>query len=431
MIIGILLTVFVIFLCIKSGLAIKYPLLRLIIAFFVGLYGFQLVLAIWDPYKVYDISIPVIIAFNLQLVFFVLGAKTKLKESNYSDVVSTDFSWPKINIGIPMLIIITLLLYYTFKNYMKMQVAMVAFGEQTNLAREYYYKEFFSSYTAIVLHSIYMSFQYIAYFVSFTKLFSMDSKLKIKDIYFIVASVSVLVLSTLTSTGRADFLALVFVLIFFALVCKIYNQKSFKKRAIPLFGIAAGLFVVVLVITTLLRSNVTSVEKENFEMMFVKPFATYFYVPVLAFDFGKDTFLNIGHPLCGGAVLAGFWDFIISPFVYLDHSVMDLSVNSILGSRMTPSFDFPSGQGWNALFTGGANYYMDFWYFGFMLYPFLHGVIFKKLVFGMKKNMGYFIFLSYFFVCSYKHVLSLGIQSMEVVFVIIWIIVIRKFSLLK
>ena len=183
--------------------------------------------------------------------------------------------------------------------------------------------------------------------------------------------------------------------------------------------------------TTMLRANLTEIDNNEIGDLFVKPFAIYFYAPVLAFDYGKDTILNYGHLYCGGAVFAGFWDFLITPFVVLDHSFMDLSMNGVLGSRMTPYFTFPHGQTWNALFTGCSNYYIDFWYFGFIIYPFLHGYVMGKLVYLMKRHLGIFILLSYFFFCSYKHIVSLGIQSMEVVFVIIWIIVSLKFKIIR
>lgn len=431
MAIGLFVSILVIIISLYSALAIKHPLLRSIIIFFVGLYGFQLILAIWDPYLVYPVSPITIIAFNLQIIFLVSGAKySARKRVNHSSSILS-FTWPTIKMSFPLLFVITCLLYYSFQNYMKMQVVLASFGEQTSLAREYYYKEFFSSYTLNVLHNILMSFQYIAYFISFTKIFSSKEKLRIPDLYFIIATICILILTTLTTTGRGDFLSLVFILVFFALISRIYDSNGFKKRAIPVFGIILGLFVAVLVTTTLLRTNNTSVDGRNINELFVEPFATYFYVPILAFDYSKDTILNYGYPFFGGAVFAGFWDFLITPLAFFDHSFMSLSMNSILGSRMTPGMSFPSGLSWNALFTGCSNYYIDFWYFGFIIYPFLHGLVLGKLVYGMKRKLSYFIFLSFFFFCSYKHVVSLGIQSMQVVFVIIWIYIALHFRIIK
>ena len=428
---GLFISILVVIICLINASTIKHPLLRSIIVFFVGLYGFQLVLAIWDPYMVYRISYLTIIVFNFQIVFLVSGAKYYASKKKNQSSSSMSFSWPSIKIGFPLLCIITYLLYYSFDNYMKMQVILASFGVQTSLARDYYYTEFFSSYTQNVLHNIFISFQYIAYFITFSKLFSSKEKIRIPELYFILATISILILTTLTTIGRGDFLSLIFILFFFALVSRIYDHNAFKKRAIPIFAIALGVFVAVLIITTLLRTNNTSIDSSYFNELFVEPFATYLYVPILAFDYGKDSFLNYGHPFLGGAVLAGFWDFIITPFAFFDHSFMSFSMNSILGSRMTPEMYFPSGLSWNALYTGCSNYYIDFWYLGFIIYPFLHGFILGKLVYGMKRKMSYFIFLSFFFFCSYKHVVSLGIQSMQVVFVMVWIYITLHFRIIK
>lgn len=309
-----------------------------------------------------------------------------------------------------------------------MQSFLLAMASTTNEGREFYFTMFFPTYTLKVIDWFITSFKYVAFFISVTLLFKNGIRLKWKEIYFIALTILAYVLTLLTSQSRTEVLVLLFMLILFALISSIYDIKKYKKAVLPFMLIAVVGIAAVFLSVTLLRTNLKS---DDFDSSFVdefifEPFATYFYVPILAFDYTKDTLLYFGFPLLGCATFSSVVDTLLLPLTYIDHSFGSLSMNTLLGGTIGEGMYFPSGKHWMAMFTGCANYYIDFWYLGFVIFPILHGWVIAKLVYSFKTNAASFILLSFMFYASFRHATASGIQSVDTIFYLFWVYVVIK-----
>lgn len=417
-------SLFIVYLFCTLSMFKKYLFLRDIILFFVALYGLQLIGAIADPYRFYTIRFTTILLFNLQIIFLIIGASVSVSSGNRPKVyeLSSIFN---IKVNKTILFVQTGLLALTYFRYKRMSDFLLTVA-MSNEARAHYFDDFYSSYTELFLNQVGDSFVYISYFLTFGLLFFNKKRLNGKELYVVLSTIAIIVLNTLTSFGRGVIFQLLIVFILFFLLNRVFDRNIFKKRVLPIALIFTALVAIVLVITTMVRMNISEavdVEGQG-DDVFLKPFITYFYVPICAFEYGSDRIFYDLIPMLGAADLAAPIDFVLTPLRFFDHSIY--SPNMVLGAKMTPSFYFPSGVSWNALFTGASNYYIDFGFFGFILFPFFHGFLFAYIAYRARKRGRWFIVLLFLFVASFTHLTRSGIQSMDIMFLLIWIIFINK-----
>lgn len=407
---------------------IRDSLLKKIMDFLVLLYGIQIILAIWDPYNYYQMSLSSVIMFNVQIVCLILGVLFYEKKHGRFIFPTIQFRWPRVNINTFMLIIITILFLYSLYNYNRMQSFLLTMATSSHEGREYYYTMFFPSYTLRIIDYFLTSFKYVAYTISLTLLFRNGLKLSLKEKYFIILTVLIYILLLLTAQSRLDIFVFVFMLMLFAYIASTYDKVKFKKKILPFILVTSVGIVILFLSVTFLRANLTndSFNLDLVDQLIIEPFATYFYVPILAFDYAKDTMLNYDFPLCGLCTFSCIVDTILLPFTLIDRSIGSLSMNTFLGSTIGTGMYFPSGEHWMAMYTGCANYYLDFWYFGFVIFPFLHGCLLSKVVYLFRTRLIPFLLLPFLFYISFRHATSLGIQSIETIFFIIWVLLIVK-----
>lgn len=402
---------------------IRNRLLRQVIKFFVVLYCGQILLAVVDPYNIYPLSPLVFALFNIQIFFMILGAKQGDKKI-FTENSCYEFKWPKVNINSTALILISVLLLYSMWNYQRMQTFLLTEASMTQEARAYYYSTFFASYTLRVLDSIICSFKYVAFILSLLLLFTKTTKLVIKEIFFVVASAAIFIFQTLISQGRLEVMVLLFFVACFIIISRVYDSMLYKRRILPSFLLILGGLIVLFVMTTLLRSNLTtesSLDSDFLNELIIKPFASYFYVPILAFDFGRSNVLNFNYPFMGMASLAPFIDTLLLPLATIDKGFNSFTIENILGGTIGVGHNFPSGEHWMAMYTGAANYYLDFWYIGFFIGPIIHGRIMAYFANFTKKNAGYFILFVYLFYCTFRHTTAYEIQNKAFVFFLFWV----------
>ena len=393
------------------------------------LYGAQISLAIWDPYHIYKVSFWSILLFNVQIVSLIIGVYSCKRTQKVRHLTPSDFRWPSIEINTFMLVVITILFLYSYYNYNRMQSYLALMASTSDEGREYYFTMFFPTYTLKVIDWFLTSFKYIAFFASITLLFNKGTKLKLKEIYFIVLTVASYAFLLLTSQSRTDVFVILLMLVFMTFVSSIYDLKKYKKVVLPFLVIAIIGVGAIFFSVTLLRTNLTSegLEASHVEDFIFEQFATYFYVPILAFDYTKDTLLNFGFPFLGCATFSAFLDTLLLPLTYIDHSFGELSMNTVLGSTIGTGMYFPSGKHWMAMFTGCANYYIDLWYLGFIVFPILHGWVLAKLVYAFRTNVAAFMILAFMFYASFLHAISCCIQSISTVFFLFWVFMAIKF----
>lgn len=404
----------------KGAKSIRNSLASYIMRFFVLLYVAQIILAILDPYSFYHIGVETVVFFNIQICMMVCGAYNGSRSNRFSKTAV--FSWPIVNINKYAIAFITVLLFYTLWNYNRMQTFILTEASMSQEARAYYYTTFFASYTLRVIDFILTAYKYVAIIVSFILILAKKRKFRIKELYYVVATLIIFALQTLISQGRLEVMVMVFIALFFMFFCRIYDYNNFKHKLLPVSIIGLGGVCLLFGLTTLLRVNMTG---EGFDMdlfgeLIIEPFATYFYVPILAFDYGRSNILDFGYPFLGAATLAFIVDTIILPFAAVFKELNAFTMDHVLGNSMGVGGYFPNGNHWMAMYTGCANYYLDFWYFGFFIFPYIHGMVISKLSSLSVKKPFYLICCTFFFYCTFRHTTSLGIQSISTSFFLFW-----------
>lgn len=406
----------------------KETFLRNVLIFFVSLYGIQLIAAILDPYHIYKIQFSTIFLFNLQIIFIIFGASfvavPGVNKRRYALSQIFDIRINKYAIAFQTLFL--LLAYYRYKK-MNVYLLSASFSYE---AREYYFSNFYSSYTELLLNQIVDAFIHISYFFAFGLLLFYTRKKGVKEWYIICSTIAIVVFNTLTSFGRGVIFQLLVIFILFFLLAKSFDVHVFRKKIVPWSFVIVGIVMVVLVITTMVRLNMKDSAGlgDELDEYFLRPFVTYFYIPICAFEYGSEHIFDDLVPMMGAADLAGPIDFLLTPLRYFDHKLF--SPNNILGNKMDPIMYFPSGKGWNALFTGASNYYIDFSFLGFIIFPFIHGYLFSFLNYKCRKSGTWFVMFLFLFVSSFTHLTRSGIQSMDVVFLIIWIVIVKKLKVI-
>lgn len=401
---------------------IKDPLLKKILYFLIILYGAQICMAIWDPYQVYKVSFITVVLFNIQIMCLIMGANLCKRTKTVKDISRHNFSWPSIEINKLLLVVVTIFFLYSYYNYNRMQSFLIYMANTSDEGREYYFTMFFPTYTLRVIDMFITSFKYVAFIVSITLLFKNGIKLKLKEVYFIALTILAYILQLLTSQSRTETFVVLFMLILMAFISSVYDAKKYKKRVLPFMAFAVIGIGAVFLSVTLLRANLKSdgFDESLVDELILQPFSTYFYVPILAFDYTRNTLLNFGFPLFGCATFSAVVDTILLPLTYIDHGFGAYTMNTVLGNTIGTGMYFPSGKHWMAMFTGCANYYLDFWYLGFIIFPLLHGWVLAKLVYTFRTKAFSFILLAFMFYASFRHATASGIQSVDTVFFLFW-----------
>lgn len=412
---------FVMLLCIYCYYIIDTNIfLRKIILFYVLSYGLQIVLAIDDPYHYYSISPRTILFFNLQLLFFVIGVSLTCvkKKSLHNYNVSSIFD---IKVNRQVLIIQTISLILAISRYQKINAYILSTGGYTDSVRGYFFRGLYKSYTEMFLNNLVSGFEIISYFLVFGILFFHHRSFSIKELYIVVVGIAVVVLNALSSLGRGTIFELLVAFTLFYFLSGSTVQDIYKKRIKPIAVALVSIVAVIIIVATMLRSNIDNANEVygNMNDFVLKPFITYFYVPICAFEYGSEHIFDDLVPMFGAADFAGLIDLLMTPFRNVDHDI--ISINNILGEKMSSQFSFPSGELWNALFTGASNYYIDFGFLGFIVFPIIHGSLFVYLCNKSKRSGAWFVLLLFLFMASFTHMSRSGIQSMSTVFAMFWI----------
>lgn len=396
--------------------------LRSLLLFIVALYGLQLVLAIEDPYHYYHVSSLTLLLFNLQIIFILIGIRIGLRQKPYTLVYDSNRIFT-IRITKAVLVLQSLLLLLSILRYKKMQAFVLS--NLASMARDYYFTDLYDSYSEMFLYNVADAFIYVSFFLAFSLLLFRSGK-GLKEWYIIISTALIIVLKTLTSLGRGVIVQMFIVFLLFFLYSYRENKRAFKKTVKPISIGLASIVTVVFLITTLSRFDLEGSDfiYDNWDELLLKPFATYFYVPICAFDYGKERIFNDLIPMMGAADLAAPIDFLLTPIQFINHDIV--TMNNTLGLKMSPQFSFPSGETWNALFTGASNYYIDFGFLGFIIFPLFHGLILAKLSNKCKSSGAWFSVLVFFFLASFNHMKSSEIQSMSTVFTFFWIYYVSK-----
>ena len=385
---------------------IRTKIVRFLVSFYVLLLSFQLILAELDIYDVHSISYNTFICFNLSIFFFIVGVflglqkyKTKVHENN------SMFSFDKLkltNVNLILCVnICMLLLEYYYYLRMKALMATLLF---TSDARGLFYKsdEFFSSYTdrLCYLHLVF-NYSYICSFL-FGYFFLVCKDKTWKEYLIIYTSLLYVVLGTFVSLGRGVLVPLVVVNIFFCFFVRIY-KPLLLKGVIKKIVFVCFIMLIPFLGVSYLRANIDSggslTISEQFESMILEPIVTYFSNPVISFDYGKQFIFNNEGLWLGKALFSGLLNLISLPFIFIS-PVFKVTSIDVLNEYTVPFYTIYGTYDWNALYTIGFNYYLDFGTLGFIIYPLIIGYVFCRIIcWSIRTNTPYavIVLFVYFF----------------------------------
>lgn len=418
---------------------------RSIIIFFVTCYSLQLILAELNLYQIYAISNQTILIFNCNILFFLIGAilyeylhningrSTNIKLV-HEDNVFKDSSFYSVNkLIITQFVFLCVAIYYL----KKMSYAALYFNEGESV-RAYFFETggLFSSYTEMFFYQyIIKNYLFIASFI-FAYLILLKKRLDVRDIILLILSLLFIGVVAFTSQGRWDVLPPFLMSVFLSFYIKYYYPIIFKRRVFPIIIILSVILFLGISAIGLLRVKL-DVSVNNFSSsiyeVILEPFITYFSLPIAAFDYGVRHLFNKESLYYGTATFAGLEELFFTPFLFINKFFNFDIANARLGSLMTPTFYFNSTHGWNALFTGVINYYLDFGYIGIILYPFFIGYTFSKLivVFLRKNDFFHLMLLAVFFTWMFNNMISSTFQSFSNWILLISFFIYKKFFSLK
>jgi len=398
---------------------------RSVISFFIVCFSLQIILAELDIYKIYTISVETIIIFNCNIIFFLLGAclyelgeirRHKFNKYilvNKFNVLNSE-SFFKVNWLICIQLIFLLIALYYFN---KVSIAALLFSGDESV-RTYFFEQggLFKSYTEMFLYHYFVkNYSYVASFIFVYNLL-LKEKVDLKGVVLMILSLLFIGIIALTSQGRGDILPPLIMSIFIIIYSKQYLLFSYKRKVLPLtFGLAF-IALISIILIGLLRVN-SDVNFESFissiDESVLEPFVIYFSVPIAAFDYGIHHQFKDCNLFWGTATFAGFQELLTTPLVFLDRSIGLINANSHLGALMSPTFSLSPSVSWNALFTGVANYYLDFGYFGVVLYPFFIGYFFSRVIFTfiIKSDFLHLMILAILFTWMFNNMISSSFQS--------------------
>ena len=195
--------------------------------------------------------------------------------------------------------------------------------------------------------------------------------------------------------GRANYLALfLYVILLFVLRTQIASKlhcnirKYSFKFTFFLFFFCAIIFVIVSIQTTL-RKGVTDIDGQTILMGFeelLSQFVWYMLGPIraldYAFEYQYDSFLGLWY---GRATVGGF-DTLLKMFIHaLGGSYT--TANQVIGGYLQEHL-ITVGYGitFNFAYTALIFYYLDFGYFGILLWPFFLGITTRFTVYKFQKK---------------------------------------------
>lgn len=206
--------------------------------------------------------------------------------------------------------------------------------------------------------------------------------------------------------GRTSFFVLALVMLLCYMWCtrndSKYLRKNFNKFALIMGGSVVFLFVFMTIAKMGDVSNFQGSFNELKEKFITQP-VQYFSCPVKAFEYGvtNDIQNQMGGYLYGRATFASL-DFYINPIINSLNGVHDPNANSTIGYVLQNEWIFLSQAvpDWNALYTALMHFYLDFGWFGCLMFSFFFGLIAKRVCRSVMTTASLPIYLLSFFILS-------------------------------
>ena len=383
-----LLTIFCFFAKYKTGMF--FNPLNIVIVF----WTVWIIISIINPFNLYDVELITYFYLLLFIIFFSIGFLLVARriQSSKDDFESKII----VNKSIPIIINIfvsVILLYFLFKYNSLLIILGVLEARNIKFEIGLLFSNTFEYllFSVIISSIVYLSF-----------LLSTVNYLKNKKItgFFAISIINILLYSyiglgrmAIFETGIFLILAFIFSKIFILFKLKIWHKISFLLLAIFAIGSIMNI--------TTKRLNSTLTEKGIIDTLLftLEQGAVYFTGPISAFNHFISLRVpeNTGYTF-GSSTFGGIDYFIGMVFSYIGYPYQ--TANDKTGSFTQPAIQIGNDHTFNAFYTGLMNFYMDFGYFGIivfsLIFGFTLGLIWNKyLKNGNAYTLSLLIFICY------------------------------------
>lgn len=294
---------------------------------------------------------------------------------------------------------------------------------------------FSTNYEIYLFQFLFTPFQTI---VQFFLAYCIVFKSKFPFIYLIIL-VSYFFLYGYLGGGRANYLALfLYVILLFVLRTYIASKlhcdiRKYSLKFYFFFLLFCVIIVVVVSVQTILRKGVADIDGQTILMGFeelLSQFVWYMLGPIraldYAFEYQYDSFLGFWY---GRATIGGF-DTLLKMIIHALGGNYTTANQVIGGYLQEHLITVGYGITFNFAYTALIFYYLDFGYFGILLWPFFLGIITRFLVhrFQKKPSLARLILMLFFFYATIFATFSWIFYKTASVVLIILLIIYQKYE---
>jgi oligosaccharide repeat unit polymerase len=380
-------------------------LARRLLLIYIVLWMSLLLFSTFNLYGLYPVSNTAYSLLLLNVVMFTAGFSfSSVKQKTYSDYNSgrRDNICITLNkkisnqFAVLFVSLLTVLLgYYAYKYYNIINTSGILLGSELNerTVRFYVGQLFGSTFELLFYNYIFASVNYIMLFILSFRL--IWGKVNALLVFLAVIYVSCF---ALIGAGRSALVELgtYFVAMYLIKQSISYKSSVAKSKLISMnlvnkktFVVASVLLLIycVTVYLTGIRMGLLEVSLDNFataQSAFMDNIVTYMIGPFRAFDYGLHNFGNSLGFNFGRLTFAGLDEGIgnIVRLIYSDYPIM----NHLTGELTAPAIYIGQSQNFNANYTCVYNYYFDMGIAGVILFPFLYGLFYHRMILNYERT---------------------------------------------
>lgn len=394
-----------------------------IILLYILWYGLNLILSYWNPFGLNDVGVKTyffqILGYSSLIIGFLVHPSINESAINNSSIINIDFqksNFFRFNVLISLVVIIVVL-----KKFLIISALL------PKEARDLYFEEM-ANEVSIPLFTYIWSWYIpvVVFFVQTLLALILISKNEISKFW---TAIYILVVVSYLSIGfgRAQIQQFLYTCLLFFIINKNGHINILKQKTELVFENKRSLFILVLVFSisifaigliTNLRGITDNSNQDKFIHLktIVEQFVIYNTGGFAAFDYAlnHNYEYNFG-PLYGSGAFAS-----IENLFYFINNNIDYS-NNILGRFLqAKTIDVGAYFQWNFAYTMFYVFYKDLGVFGLVIFPFLLGFFFKRIIllFLINKNFYYLIILTFLSYSLFYSNFAYLLQSLTSLFII-------------
>lgn len=373
-----------------------------------------LFLSTLNPLSLKVVSFYTYFLLIINILFFTIGYLiSRFSSSSYPIILKSD-SIERINslktnrFYLLSLIIFSLLIFNYLLRYN--EVILLEGVSEARSMRFYVGKVFYSQIEVYFYNYVIETFSiYVAIYLAASFVW------KKYDLKFILSILFVFLYSSFGS-GRGYVIEIAFLICFlvivknFLMTKKIYSdffEKGRNRNRIPKYLVSFVLMIVYLFAIYLsnLRNGLFEISLDNFlegNQYFANQIIIYCLGSFRALDYGINNLYD-QFPIMFGRLNFGGLDELLAHFLNLV-GIEYMSGNGVYGFFTVDNFNIGSGIEYNALFTAVFAQYLDFGFLGVVIFSFIWGFVFNRVILSFEKEPS----LNKLFVISFLFIVCIG-----------------------